>query len=288
MKVPRVGHAATRLTDGRVLVIGGWTGSATTAGAEAFDPKTRSFSSLVEMSTGRMDATVTALANGSALVVGGAAATGRPLATAELFETNRFSAVVAMSEPRAHHASVRLGDGRILVVGGQAARGRATTSADIYDPATRAFSPTGSLAVPRCKHAALLLRDGRVMVIAGSTDCNEQRRLAQTEIWDPRTGRFSKGPALLNPRYKIASAAAVTKNGDVVIAGDANDVEIWSPGSSSFVKAAGALGKNFAFSTTTTLPTGTLLVAGGYDNDIRPTAQLWLIRQAKPPAAIAR
>lgn len=288
MAVPRVGHAATRLTDGRVLVIGGWSGSATTATAEAFDPKTRSFHSVVEMSTGRMDATVTALANGSALVVGGAAATGRPLATAELFERNRFSAVVAMSEPRAHHASVRLADGRILVVGGQVARGRATTSAEIFDPATGAFSTTGSLGVPRCKHAALLLRDGRVMVIAGSTDCNEQRRLAQTEIWDPSTGKFSMGPALLNPRYKIVSAAAVTKEGDVVIAGDANDVEIWSPGSPSFAKAVGTIGKSLAFSTTTPLHTGDFLVTGGYDNDIRPTAQSWLISQAKRPSAAAR
>jgi hypothetical protein len=125
-------------------------------------------------------------------------------------------------------------------------------------------------------------------VIAGSTDCNEQRRIAHTEIWSPSTGSFSAGPALLNPRYKIVSAAAVTIDGHVVIAGDANDVEIWSPGSSSFVKAAGTLGKNFAFSTATPLRTGALLVTGGYDNDIRPTAQSWLINQNKPPAKLER
>lgn len=288
MNVPRVAHAATRLADGRVLVTGGWTGSATTATAEAFDPNTRRFSFVGEMRTGRMDATVTALANGSALVVGGAAATGRPLATAELFESGRFSAVAAMREPRAHHASVRLPDGRILVVGGQAGRGRATATAEIFDPATGAFSATGSLSVPRCKHAALLLRDGRVMVIAGSTDCNEQRRLAATEIWDPNTGKFSAGPALLNPRYKIVSAAAVTKEGDVVVAGDSSEVEVWSPGSPFFVKASGSLGRNLSFSTMTPLHTGALLITGGYDNDIRPTAQSWLISQPQPPATVTR
>jgi hypothetical protein len=282
MAVPRVGHAATRLTDGRVLVVGGWTGSATTPTAEAFDPSADRFHSAGDMSTGRMDATVTALADGSALVVGGAAATGRVLATAELFERNRFSVVIPMGEPRAHHASVRLADGRILVVGGQIGRGRATRSAEIFDPATRTFAPTGSMAVPRCKHAALLLGDGRVMVIAGSTDCNEQRRLAQTELWDPGTGRFSPGPALLNPRYKIVSAVALAKNGDVVVAGDASDVEVWSPGSPSFVKASGTLGRNLAFSTTTPLDSGALLIAGGYDNDIRPTAGVWLV--GNPPA----
>jgi hypothetical protein len=287
MGVPRVAHAATRLTDGRVLVVGGWTGSAATATAEVFDPETRRFSALGEMGTPRMDATVTPLAEGSALVVGGAAATNQPLATAELFERDRFAAVVALGEPRAHHAAVRLADGRVLVVGGQTGRGRATASAEIYDPATGRFSPTGSLQGPRCKHAALLLRDGRVMVIAGSTDCNEQRRIAQTEIWNPGTGRFSMGPALLNPRYKIVSAAAVTAGGEVVIAGDASDVEIWSPGSPAFVKAAGTLGKNFAFSTATPLPTGALLVTGGYDNEIRPTAQSWRVSQPQRTPAVA-
>lgn len=288
MNVPRAAHAAARLTDGRVLVVGGWTGSATTATAEVFDPKAHRFSSVGEMRSPRMDATVTSLASGSALVVGGASATGRPLATAELFERNRFSAVVPMSEPRAHHAAVRLIDGRVLVVGGQVARGRATTSVEIFDPATRTFSPTGSLHLPRCKHAAILLRDGQVMVIAGSTDCNEQRRLAQTEIWNPSTGKFSLGPALLNPRYKVVSAAAVTNEGHVVVAGDASDVEVWAPGSPSFVKAAGTLGTGLAFSTATPLHTGDLLVTGGYDNDIRPTAQSWLVKQVNPAPTVTR
>src|SRR3546814_6563083 len=96
--------------------------------------------------------------------------------------------------------------------------------------ATEAFTLSGSMQLPRCKHAAVLLKDGRVMVIAGSSDCDDRRRLAQTEIYDPSTGQFTAGPPLLNPRYKIIDATTVLPSGEVVVAGDATDVEIWTPG----------------------------------------------------------
>ncbi|HEY0956348.1 MAG TPA: kelch repeat-containing protein [Roseateles sp.] len=280
MRVARVAHAAARLDDGRVLVAGGWTGAATTAAAEVFDPSSRRFTALADMGSARMDATLTPLAGGGVLIAGGAAATNRPLASAEVFEQERFVAVGAMREARAHHAAARLPDGRVLVMGGLVARNAATASAEIYDPRTRTFTATGAMQQRRCKHAAVALQDGRVMVIAGSPDCNEQRRIAQTEIFDPRTGEFTPGPALQNPRYKIVSAAAVTPQGEVVVAGDASDVEVWSPGAAAFVKARGPIGGALAFSTVTPLSGGALLVTGGYDADIRPTAQTWVVSRA--------
>lgn len=277
MRVARVAHAAARLEDGLVLVAGGWTGAATTASVEAYAPLARGFTALADMGSPRMDATLTPLADGGALIAGGASATNRPLASAEVFEQDRFVPVAPMGQARAHHAAVRLPDGRVLVTGGLVARNVATASAEIYDPRTRSFTAAAPMQQRRCKHAAVALRDGRVMVIAGSPDCNEQRRIAQTEIYDPRTGQFTPGPALQNPRYKIVSAAAVTPHGDVVVAGDARDVEVWTPGAPAFVKARGPIGESLAFSTATPLPNGALLVTGGYDADIRPTAQTWVV-----------
>jgi hypothetical protein len=283
MRQARIAHSAVRLPDGRVLVAGGWTGATTTASAELFDPQIRRFTAAGDMATPRMDATLTPLADGTALVVGGAAATNRPVASAELFEHGRFTPVAALGEARAHHAAVQLADGRVLVMGGLVARERATASVEIYDPRSRTFSPARSMLAPRCKHAAVLLHDGRVLVIAGSPDCNEQRRIAQTELYDPRTGAFTPGPALQNPRYKIASAATVTADGDVVVAGDADDVEVWTPGALAFVKARGGVGGRLAFSTVTPLAAGGLLVTGGYDADIRPTAQTWVVSRTVRP-----
>ncbi len=279
MAEQRVGHVAAPLPDGGVLVAGGWTGRSVSRGAELFDPRAARFVALPDMASPRMDATATPLGDGAVLLAGGAAATNQPLAQAERFDPQRraFVPVGEMSQARSHHAAVRLPDGRVLVAGGLVARQTATRSAELFDPATGRFSPTGAMQRARCKLAAVLLRDGRVMVIAGSEDCDERRRIADTEIFDPRTGRFEPGPALQSPRYKIVQAAAVLDNGDVVVAGDARDVEVWTPGSPAFVKAEGGVGAALAFSTATALPGGRLLVLGGYDDDIRPTAGAWLL-----------
>lgn len=280
MHVSRVSHVAALLKDGRVLVAGGWAGDATTTSAEIFDPRTRSFLPTKPMATPRMDATATPLLDGSVLIVGGATATNHPVRQAEVFDPQKGQFVPAglMHEPRAHHATVRLNDGRVLVIGGQRGRNQATRSVEIFDPVTRTFTVTGSMLQARCKHSAVLLKDGRVMVIGGSSDCDERSRIAQTEIFDPQTGQFSSGPTLLTPRYKIVDAVSVLPSGEVVVAGDANDVEVWTPGSSTFTRARGSIGRRLAFSSAVVLPNSTVLVSGGYDNDIRPTAQAWLMR----------
>ncbi|MCS6806509.1 MAG: kelch repeat-containing protein [Acidobacteriota bacterium] len=283
MRLPRVSHVAAPLKGGRVLVAGGWTGDSTTASAEIFDPRTRSFLPTKPMATPRMDATATSLLNGSVLIAGGATSTNHPVREAEVFdpEKGQFVPVGHMHEARAHHAAVRLNDGRVLVIGGLRGRNQATASVEIFDPATRRFAMTGSLRQARCKHGAVLLKDGRVMVIGGSSDCDEQRRITETEIFDPQTGRFSSGPALLTPRYKIVDALTILPSGHVVVAGDAHDVEVWTPGTSTFARASGSIGDRLAFSSAVLLPNATVLVIGGYDNDIRPTARAWLVSRIR-------
>lgn len=279
MQERRVSHIAAPLTDGRVLVAGGWNGSATTASAEIYDRQKNLFESVGAMATARMDATATTLKDGSILIVGGAKSTNQAIAHAEIFQapSARFKPVANMNEARAHHSAVRLQDGRVLIVGGLKIKNVATRTAEIFDPITTNFQTTGSMAQARCKHSAVLLRDGRVMIIAGSTDCDERRRIAETEIFDPKTGKFEAGPRLINPRYKIIGATAVLPDGSVIVAGDANDVEVWKPGQTNFVKTQGGIGKNLSFSVATTLPNGEVIVTGGYDNDIQATNNTWRI-----------
>lgn len=278
----RIAHVAAPLPGGGVLVAGGWTGSATTASAEVFDVAKGAFSTAGALTTARMDATATALADGSVLVIGGAVATNQPVASAERFDPARRAFLPAgeMTQARAHHAAVRLDDGRVLVTGGLKARNQGTDSAEIWTPQTGRFQPVAAMAQPRCKHASVRLRDGRVMVIGGSPDCGDRRRIAQTEIFDPQRGTFSPGPALLDARYKIVSATVVLPDGRVVVAGDAADVEVWTPGSASFKRVTGGPGRALAFSTASLLPGGEVLIAGGYDADIRAAAQSWVMRPA--------
>ncbi len=282
MQEPRVAHAAAPLPDGSALLVGGWTGSATTASAERFDPLTRRFQALPQgAAQARMDGTLTALADGRLLLAGGNAATNQPLAQTELFDPQRLRFVpgASMAEARAHHTAVRLPDGRVLIAGGLRARNQATRSAELFDPASGRFSPTGEMTRPRCKHAALALRDGRVLVIGGSADCGARQRHADSEIYDPASGRFSPGPRLLQGRYKIVDAVSLLADGAVLVAGDGLRPEIWVPGSPAFVVLDGAFDAARAFAAATPLLDGSVLISGGYDEGIRPAAQTWRVRR---------
>src|SRR5437588_2554578 len=75
--VPRTGHAATVLADGRVLITGGRDSAGIiVATAEIFDPANQTSTAIGIVNTARIDHTATLLANGRALILGATSATG--------------------------------------------------------------------------------------------------------------------------------------------------------------------------------------------------------------------
>jgi hypothetical protein len=152
------------------------------------------------------------LNDGRILVVGGSS-DGR---SAELFDppTGTFSATGSMNEQRAGFTATRLADGRVLVVGGQSDT-ETGASAEIYDPAIGAFTLTGSMDLPRFWHAAALLPDGRVLVIGGGTGGVRVDVGTFTEIYDPQTGQFTRGPVTNQPR--VAATAVSLPQGVLVL-----------------------------------------------------------------------
>lgn len=283
MNEPRVSHTAEALADGRVLVVGGWTGRSASASGELFEPATGRFRLLRSGLSGpRMDVTLTRLADGSLLVAGGAQALNQPVNQVERFDprTERFVPLGRLHEPRTLHTATGLADGRVLMVGGLRARHQASGSAELFDPRSGTSIPTGSLQHTRCKHAAVALQDGRVLVIGGSPDCNARLRRADSEIYDPSTGRFTPGPTLKHARYKIAGSAVLLADGSVLVAGDAPEAEIWTPGEAAFRALPTPLGASLAFTLATPLPGGEVYISGGYDERIQPTARAWRLRRA--------
>ncbi|MGC8635071.1 MAG: Kelch repeat-containing protein [Candidatus Limnocylindrales bacterium] len=71
LNVGRAGAAAVLLHDGRVLVVGGWTGNSALNSAELYDPLTGLFSLTASLNAARAGAMIVLLWDGSVLVAGG-------------------------------------------------------------------------------------------------------------------------------------------------------------------------------------------------------------------------
>src|SRR6516162_4119343 len=72
LAVPRTGHAAIALSDGRVMITGGRDAAGNLVNvSEIFDPATKTSTASATLTTARADHTATLLADGRVLVAGG-------------------------------------------------------------------------------------------------------------------------------------------------------------------------------------------------------------------------
>ena len=279
MNVGRVGAVAVLLRSGKVLVAGGWIGHGCTDEAELYDPATGRFSTIGKMTALRGRPSATLLRNGDVLIAGGADRdTPGGIASAEVFraDTLKFEAVNPMQYPRIAHTATLLPDGRVLIAGGRG--DRVTASTELYDPQTKRFVSTGSMLTARYKHTAGLLPDGRVLVAGGSDERDWNGTLSSAEIYDPRSGKFTTAASLNDKRFKLPETAVPVGPGELLVAGGARQVEIYDPHAGKFLVAAGQLSDDWHFMSETLLKDGRVLLAGGYANDDKATAQTWVFQ----------
>ncbi len=277
LAVQRVGHTATSLPDGRVLIAGGWRKGALNDSVESYDPAIGVFSVVGKLVTARGGHTAVPLGDGHVLFVGGSGASG-PLASAEVFDARSGIArpVGDMATPRAGPVAVRLADGRVLVLGGERGRNRVLASAEIFDPITNTFTRIGDMSLVRYKHAAIRLRDGRVLVVGGSDGADFRGRYASAELFDPTTGRFSPTGQMALQRFKLGDTLALLPDATVLVAGGGEYPEVYDPATGHFLPVVGTLGTAWSFATATALADGRVLIVGGYDDRIALTARAWV------------
>src|SRR5438477_2603552 len=155
LAVPRTGHAATVLADGRVLITGGRDNAGTiVATAEVFDPADQTSTAIGVLNTPRIDHTATLLADGRVLIAGGTTAS-RALTSAEIFDPANPGAgfrvlSATMGAARARHTATLLHDGTVLIAGGDVAG-----TAELFEPTAESFSSTLlTMAASRTGHTA--------------------------------------------------------------------------------------------------------------------------------------
>ena len=269
MGTPRSGHAAVRLLDGRVLVVGAESHSKInpsaegTTSAELYDPGNGTWSPTGDISKPlALGSGATLLHDGKVLVrvevdgvLGGYAAevydpaSGSWTATGPMVKGADFVGDTV----------VVLQDGRVLVAG--------LKGAQIYDPASGAWSATSNMTIPRYYASATVLPDGRVIVAGG--DIWPDDRDASAELFDPDTGSWTAIASMHADQAPIASL--LQPDGTVLVVGDRASVEVYDPATGIWT----AQETEIRYGTATPLSDGTVLATDAHGPDACTAAALY-------------
>jgi N-acetylneuraminic acid mutarotase len=219
-------HAATLLGDGRVLVCGGFDGTIPfphcfLSSAEIYDPQTYFWKPASEMSVGRYGHTLTTLADGRALVVGGGNGLLGFQSTAEIFDpaTGTWSPAGELFTYRFGHTATLLQDGKVIVAGGITyatqpnPHDESLDLVEMFDPVRGEWYSVGRLQVARRYHTAVRLHDGRVLVVGGvEHDLYSGGFVSLTgaELYDPRAFAWTSTGNLNEARSGHSEALIAT------------------------------------------------------------------------------
>jgi hypothetical protein len=268
----RAAHTAVTMWNRRVLLAAGMTDySQYGVSGDVFDGTTKSF-----RPSGGQIRDRRAYAPGvpfelGAMLIGGSNSDGA-LATTEVYVPglSMFQPGPSLSEKRDFVAAVELNDGRVLVVGGLDYVGQYayySQTAEIYDSDAGGFRLTkGSPIAPRAGHTATLLPDGRVFITGGQSGGTSSPVVS--EIFDPETETFTATTLSSQNQRQQHTAALVNESGNVLLCdGGVSLFEMYEATTESFHPAGAASTVNRYGATASLLPDGSVLIAGGLQNN---------------------
>ncbi len=191
------------------------------------------------------------------------------------------------SAPRADHTATLLPDGQVLVTGGGNDDSN-MASAQLYHPAIGMWQRIGNMNHERRRHTATLLPSGQVLVTGGTPcgdiigDCPPGPR-GSAELYDPITRTWTDTGSFAVARWY--HTATLLPNGQVLVAGgqagnprnpgeNQTSAELYDPATGMWTPT-GSMSIAHSYHTATLLPTGQVLVAGGYSGSNALSAELY-------------
>ena len=178
MHFARYNAAATRLADGRVLIVGGSDEFNPLYSAEIYDPSTNTFSDVpTGLGTARSSPVATLLNNGQVLVASGSTCEAPicPTVAAELYDTatNGFHYTTGgMNVARVSDTGLLLTNGQVILSAGNSACTQinsctSSASSELYNPVIGTFAATQSLTTARAMPSGTLVSNGNVLLAGG-------------------------------------------------------------------------------------------------------------------------
>ncbi|MCP4658988.1 MAG: kelch-like protein [bacterium] len=285
----RTAHSATLLRSGKVLVAGGAGGGGLLSSAGLYDPATGAWTTTGPLADRRASHTATLLPSGKVLVVGGRADGDSILSSAELYDpaTGTWTRIGPLAYGRTGHTATLLSSGSLLIAGGES-QGKILSAllsgAELYDPATGSWTATGPRVEARSFHTATLLPSGNVLVAGGTAEETlRSALLSSAELYAPATGTWTTTGSPNHARS--LHTATLLASGKVLFVGGIEGIEwtgsistvstdplssaeLYAPATGTWT-AGGPLAEARSYHSATLLPSGKVLVAGGWDERVR-------------------
>jgi N-acetylneuraminic acid mutarotase len=246
----------TSAVGGTIYVVGGTTrGRDKRAVVEAYDTVTDTWTRKADMPTPR-NALSTAVVDGKVYAIGGwgydrpeggwesidRTKTGQDFSNVEVYDpkTDTWATRADMPTPRSHMTVSALG-GKIYAIGGGARivagrGGEWLALLEVYDAATNRWARAAELPTPRNVLSSCVV-DGRIYAMGGTfspepTSSTEEllrtlRTLSVVDIYDPASGRWTKGRDLATSRGWFSTSVV---NGKVYVVGGRSAPDGMSPG----------------------------------------------------------
>jgi N-acetylneuraminic acid mutarotase len=214
------GEVAAAVAEGRIYVIGGFrSGGANSTSVQAFNPGTNTWSREADLPL-PVDHTMAAGHRGRVYVAGGYGRGRSRLTTLFAFAGDGWTRLAPMPEQRAAGGAAIV-NGKLYVVGG-------TTSSTISAPSTLAKTMlVYDIAADRWssrrgptprEHLGVTALGGKVYAVGGRT-AGFDTNMAMVEVFNPRTGRWSRLPRV--PGRRGGTGAAGTGRWIVSVGGEA-------------------------------------------------------------------